>query len=130
MSDTTTPTHAEIEAVTEPTKYDMSIHSNPDAAAWAAFFKATFPDSDEGLMHGWFANAMMAMHDHMQAERDEPAQVTVREAIRSIIGNLSSSYTARNGRKISIEGDDGEKCWILDNDGYEALCAIAGGGDE
>ena len=59
---------AEIEAVAEPTKYDMSIHSNPDAAAWAAFFKATFPDIDEGLMHGWFANAMMAMHDHMRDE--------------------------------------------------------------
>lgn len=70
MTDTKTPTQAEIETVVEPAKYDMSIHSNPDAAAWAAFFKATFPDSDEGLMHGWFANAMMAMHDHMRAERD------------------------------------------------------------
>ena len=66
MSDMTDTSPAAV----EPTKYDMSIHSNPDAAAWAAFFKATFPDSDEGLMHVWFANAMMAMHDHMRAERD------------------------------------------------------------
>jgi hypothetical protein len=40
---------------------------NPDARAWAEFFKKTFPDSphDVDTMHGWFANAMMAMHDHL-----------------------------------------------------------------
>jgi hypothetical protein len=50
--------------------YDMSIHQNPDARAWARFFmetKAKNPsivDSEE-CMIGWFANAMMAMYDHM-----------------------------------------------------------------
>ncbi len=51
--------------------YDKSIHSNPDAQAWAKFFMATvkekewcIDDIDEGLMLGWFANAMMAMYDH------------------------------------------------------------------
>ena len=51
--------------------YDMSIHSNPDAMAWAKFYKETFPDADLDLMHGWFANAMMAMHDSICDERDE-----------------------------------------------------------
>jgi hypothetical protein len=51
--------------------YDTSIHTNPDAMAWAKFFmqtKAENPDLviDEALMVGWFANAMMAMHDHLQ----------------------------------------------------------------
>lgn len=46
--------------------YDMSIHHNPDAKAWAEFYKQTFPEADEELMHGWFANAMMAMYDHIQ----------------------------------------------------------------
>ncbi len=47
--------------------YDMSIHTNPDAQAWAKFFLETNPDCglDEGAMIGWFANAMMAMHDHL-----------------------------------------------------------------
>lgn len=50
--------------------YDMSIHQNPDARAWAKFFMATraqTPDLviDEDVMVGWFANAMMAMHDHL-----------------------------------------------------------------
>jgi hypothetical protein len=47
--------------------YDMSIHSNPDAMAWAKFFCAQHPDCglDEGMMFAWFANAMMAMHDHL-----------------------------------------------------------------
>lgn len=49
--------------------YDMSIHSNPDARAWAKFFMKTIDENevviDEELMIGWFANAMMAMHDHL-----------------------------------------------------------------
>ena len=52
--------------------YDMNIHSNPDAMAWAKFFMDTWKrnkweleEIDEGLMMGWFANAMMAMHDHI-----------------------------------------------------------------
>lgn len=51
----------------EMTDYDMSIHSNPDARAWAAFFMKCNPESNvpEDLMVSWFANAMMAMHDHM-----------------------------------------------------------------
>lgn len=56
-------------------KYDMSIHTNPDAAAWAKFFMDTkaqngwqIDDIDEGLMLGWIANAMMAMHDHLTGD--------------------------------------------------------------
>lgn len=50
--------------------YDMTIHTNPDARAWAQFYCKTIsenPDTvvDEALMTAWFANAMMAMHDHL-----------------------------------------------------------------
>ena len=50
--------------------YDMSIHTNPDAAVWARFFVKTNPDCglDEGTMIGWFSNAMMAMHDHLTGQ--------------------------------------------------------------
>lgn len=52
------------------TTYNLSIHANPDAQAWAKFFIQTMKDNpdiviDESLMIGWFANAMMAMHDHL-----------------------------------------------------------------
>ena len=49
--------------------YDVSIHQNPDALAWTNFFRQTFPDCNvpDDVMLGWFANAMMAMHDHMQS---------------------------------------------------------------
>ena len=56
--------------------YDMSIHTNPDARAWAKFYIETKalagnpPDfDDEDTMIGWFANAMMAMHDHLTGQR-------------------------------------------------------------
>lgn len=47
--------------------YDMSIHTNPSAEAWTKFFMEKNPDCniDEHVMFGWFANAMMAMHDHI-----------------------------------------------------------------
>lgn len=54
----------------EMLNYDKSIHTNPDAAAWARFFKETCDnlgkECDESWMITWFANAMMAMHDHMR----------------------------------------------------------------
>lgn len=55
-------------------EYDRSIHSNPDAKAWADMFVSTFPglaDKHE-LMLGWFANAMMAMHDHLMRKAEQP----------------------------------------------------------
>lgn len=58
--------------------YDRSIHHNPDAAAWTTFFMKqwtkVYPGRqppDEGWMLGWFANAMMAMHDHIYSERPD-----------------------------------------------------------
>jgi len=48
-------------------KYDLNIHQNPDAMAWTKFFRETHPSCniDDDVMLGWFANAMMAMHDFL-----------------------------------------------------------------
>ena len=60
-----------VEDAEECPSYDMSIHSNPDAAAWTKFFREKNPDCnvDDQTMFGWFANAMMAMHDMETLER-------------------------------------------------------------
>lgn len=49
------------------TDYDKSIHMNPSAAAWTKFFRECRPECNvpDDVMVGWFANAMMAMHDHL-----------------------------------------------------------------
>jgi hypothetical protein len=46
------------------------IHSNPDARAWAKFFVDIYPQHAhmEDVMLGWFANAMMAMHDSIESK--------------------------------------------------------------
>jgi hypothetical protein len=56
--------------------YDIKIHTNPDAQAWAKFFIQTKEEKswriegiDEPLMLAWFANAMMAMHDYIKSQR-------------------------------------------------------------
>jgi hypothetical protein len=46
-----------------PKSYDTSIHTNPDAMAWAKFFAQYYAFPDNETMMGWFANAMMAQHD-------------------------------------------------------------------
>ncbi len=57
--------------------YDMDIHHNPDAQAWAKFFIETTKDMDrevfrdEGYMITWFSNAMMAMHDSMKPQETD-----------------------------------------------------------
>lgn len=43
-------------------------------------------------------------------------QEGLREAATALIENLSSTYTARNGREVGIQGDDGEKCYIIHSD--------------
>lgn len=47
--------------------YDMAIHSSTSALEWAELFIKTKNETsfeiDKDLMLGWFANAMMAMHD-------------------------------------------------------------------
>lgn len=67
--------HRMAEAINQPDPwapsgedYDRSIHTNPDAKAWADFFVKTFPGQADkhDLLLGWFANAMMAMHDHLR----------------------------------------------------------------
>ena len=52
-------------------EYDPMIHSSRDAAKWADLFVATFPGlaDKRDTMLGWFANAMMAMHDSIKQER-------------------------------------------------------------
>ena len=55
------------------TDYDRCIHHNPSAGAWAEFFMETLKENpdleiDEDLMLSWFANAMMAMHDHIYSK--------------------------------------------------------------
>jgi len=56
--------------------YNHSIHTNPDAKAWAEFFMETFPKcgADPDIIHGWFANAMMAMHDHVYNKAEAKSQ--------------------------------------------------------
>lgn len=45
----------------------------------------------------------------------------LRDAARAVIDTADDYYTTRNGRRMSIEGSDGEKCWIVPFDQFEAL---------
>ena len=63
------------------TQYDTSIHQNPSAEAWTRFLYEHYPDCnvESDVMLGWFANAMMAMHDHLKSKEIEPLQQACEE---------------------------------------------------
>jgi hypothetical protein len=90
--------------------YDMSIHHNRDAAAWAKFFMETWRKNGggaewitEGLMLGWFANAMMAMYDTSRDPRPRSApSPEPREERCPACGGC--------GRVSSVWGDDKRRC--------------------
>lgn len=82
--------------------YDHSIHSNPDAREWADFFVATFPGlaDKHDLMIGWFANAMMAMHDHL-----------ARKAQGMVMPDVNAAAKALCNRHAMICGVDVDDQW-------------------
>lgn len=41
---------------------------------------------------------------------------TLRKAGLAILAHMHETYRARNGREVAIQGDDGEKCWIVHSD--------------
>lgn len=47
----------------------------------------------------------------------------LRDAATQVLDRMTSTYRARNGREVGIQGDDGEKCWIIHSDDIEALRA-------
>lgn len=81
--------------------YDRNIHHNPDAMAWAKFFVETTKDMgrevfcDESYMVGWFANAMMAMHDSMKPHEAADEIERLREALVAAKACINEkAYTA------------------------------------
>ena len=77
--------------------YDMRIHNSPDAMAWTKFFMKTMKeknwkieDIDEALIHGWFANAMMAMHDSIYNKIEKDKKLKSYEAICGFCSWLST----------------------------------------
>lgn len=82
--------------------YDRAMHHNGDAREWARFFLWTFPrcGADEDTMTGWFANAMMAMHDGPCAkkavDREREAAKQAWDAAASYAGIVTVSTAARD----------------------------------
>jgi len=59
----------------------------------------------------------------VQEERDALREMldSVVIDIRELVSTRSDHFTMRNGERRSIEGDDGEKCWLVHSDPMFAL---------
>lgn len=121
----------EVEAKPE---YDMSIHSNPDAKAWAEFFneclvKRGEQPLDPDLMLAWFANAMMAMHDHIyqvKVPELKKENSALRERVKELEKHLESAAKTAHARADDFCYGSFESCPNC-KDWRKALSQRAGG---
>lgn len=72
-------------------------------------------------------NAIGEYSDHGCGDLDEWMPLAtwsvpaLAEAAMEILHSMASSYKAGNNRQVSIQADDGEKCWIVHSEQIEAL---------
>lgn len=92
--------------IEKPPSYDMRIHDNPDAKAWTIFFRETNPNCNVSneTMFGWFANAMMAMHDYTYKNISRPKSEPL--SVDKIL-TLSKCHTDRLNFARAIENEHG-----------------------
>lgn len=130
--------------VTSPAREDeqknqKNLHSDPDARRWAREFVETAigmlnrggnPHAmlrDEDWLHGWFANAMMAMHDHCCRESTKQ-----RRALTESYENREKQFVAQRNalqdQAYSREDRLTQICEILQTgDAVQGVRDIKGG---
>lgn len=76
---------------------------NPDSMQWAKEFHRLYPSIDIDIMHGWFANAMMDMWDHMHwtVVRDLENQIKELESKLPRIPGTYASTAATTGASMN-----------------------------
>lgn len=81
-----------------------------DAAVWAAEFVKLHPDADEGMMLGWFANAIMAGYDTACA-RSAIAHFTTPRPLSYEVASVLTEYDGIvNGR---LDPRDAEADFVM-----------------
>lgn len=105
-----------------------------DRDAVAAFHRASvgllmaLPKADVNGAHELLCQAIAA---HRLAHQPAAAQESVEAVKYALDGVIAAfpSYRARNGKSVSLQADDGEKCWIIHddvrNDAIQAKAALA-----
>lgn len=78
---------------------------------------------DGSCTHNAVEEVALAVERYMLDAQTEP---NLRGSARDILDQVFSTYKARNGRDVGIEDDNGEKVWLLPDDAYQSLRAMAG----
>jgi hypothetical protein len=104
----------------ESAPYDMRIHGNSSALAWTKFFREHNPECnlDDNVMLGWFANAMMAMHDHIY-QTTQPEQDNIQYLLDQV-----ARLTAENAmlkEKWLAQPEQEPVAWIIETEIYGKL---------
>jgi len=116
-----------------PSSADKISDAEVEAAARAMepmAFREEFTATDEWYeleqegRHQALGRARAALEAAAATRRAQSAVVgddALRIAARNLIAGRFDTYKAKNGRYVSIKGDDGEKCWIVNFDEMHEL---------
>jgi hypothetical protein len=84
--------------------------TNIDAAYWASEFCKVSPDTDEGLILGWFANYRLAVADPLQAkvEELEAYLATYKEDPRNYFQQVELDRADEYAKRVVLEIENGQ----------------------
>lgn len=80
-------------------KHENDLHGVRDASVWARAFVELFPDADEDLMLGWFANAIETGYE---IGRGRARQEYEQKAIEQIESSKNTESPAAREYKLQI----------------------------
>jgi hypothetical protein len=111
----------EIATLRQQLAEQTSLHDEREAFEFKVCNEFEQPPSlkrdGDGYDDGYIDNAWWGWKS--RAELSTPPSVEVLlEALRNLIDNKQSSYKARNGKEVHLQGDDGEKMWISSSDDF------------
>lgn len=72
-------------------------------------------EAQQHIAHGDVRRTLVIFASHLTAFRDgaETAPKALRDAAQRVVDERFDTFKAGNGRKIGVQDDSGEKCWIV-----------------
>lgn len=92
----------------------IDLSSNPDARVWAEEYCRINPTADIDVIYGWFANAMMAMSDHIHQTKN----VTDKQNDNEILSTVDVELRELSKQLFATRHNDVERIGSIGSIGY------------
>lgn len=117
----TVPTRIERPATSQEGERMPTLWEDPAGKGYPCFERPMTPNEARETIDR--LSAQIVAYENAATPTPPTLSEDLREAAQAVIEQAFDFYKARNGRVMSIEGEDGEKCWIVPFDAFEQLRA-------